>query len=344
MVFIRDNRLKVVYHSNLVNKFTDYGILVPIVDDRSQKCFSELKKTFSHLEEVSLSFLPQLSKSDFLRVHNGDFMERFFDETLVEGELLKSYELIDDQGRYFRYDPSRGHRPLVEMKDSIVKQVRGTYFTMLEALRENFCFFLGGGMHHAMSFGGRGFCPVHDLVIGLRKLQDQKLIETAWVIDTDAHKGDGTAELTQMDESIQTLSIHMAKGWPLDGPQTNAQGRPHPWFTPSTIDIPIAAGEEGFYLEALKGGLEQLERDEKLPGLAVVVAGADPYEKDQLPSAGQLKLKKEQLLARDLLVYKFFESRGIPQCWVMAGGYGPYSYEIYTQFLKKVLFFMESSL
>lgn len=68
-------------------------------------------------------------------------------------------------------------------------------------------YYLGGGMHHSMSFAGRGFCLVNDMVITLRKMQAEGLIKTAWIVDVDVHKGDGAPEILQNDSTIQTFSI-----------------------------------------------------------------------------------------------------------------------------------------
>ncbi|MEE4112475.1 MAG: hypothetical protein V2I40_06640, partial [Desulfobacteraceae bacterium] len=152
----------------------------------------------------------------------------------------------------------------------------------------------------------------------------------------DAHKGDGTAALTAGDDTIATLSIHMAAGWPLDQPERDAAGRPNPSFVPSTVDIPIAPGEEPFYIERLRDGLERLGRALQ-PDLALVVCGADPYELDELPSTAGLKLSLGQLLERDQRVYAFLKQRAIPGAWVMAGGYGRNSWRVYAQFLEWVL-------
>jgi acetoin utilization deacetylase AcuC-like enzyme len=173
-------------------------------------------------------------------------------------------------------------------------------------------------------------------VAALRRLQAEARIRNAWVIDVDAHKGDGTAALTAGDDSIATLSIHMAAGWPLDQPQHGPDGQMNPSFIPSTIDIPIAAGEEPVYNSRLKEGLEQLAGTGP-PDLALVVCGADPYELDELPSTAGLRLSLEQLLERDQLVYSFLKTRGIPGAWVMAGGYGRNSWRVYTQFLEWAL-------
>jgi len=186
-----------------------------------------------------------------------------------------------------------------------------------------------------MTFGGRGFCLVNDIVIGIRSLQKNKKIKTAWVIDVDAHKGCGTAEITQGDDSIKTLSIHMGSSWPLEGPRFNEKGDLYPWFIPSDLDIPIEEGEESLYLTKLKEGLLKLEGR---PDLAVIICGSDPYEKDELPSTSKLKLNLSQLLERDLLIYKFLKKLNIPQCYLMSGGYGSESYKVYSQFLEKIPF------
>jgi acetoin utilization deacetylase AcuC-like enzyme len=73
------------------------------------------------------------------------------------------------------------------------------------------------------------------------------------------------------------------------------------------------------------------------PDLAVVVSGADPFEKDELPSTADLKLSLEQMMQRDLLVYQFLKSRKIPRAYLMAGGYGESSWQVFAQFLEWVL-------
>jgi acetoin utilization deacetylase AcuC-like enzyme len=191
-------------------------------------------------------------------------------------------------------------------------------------------------MHHAQRDYGSGFCLLNDIVIAIRKLQAENAIKRAWVVDVDAHKGDGTAALTERDDSVKTLSIHMAKGWPLDGEKYIAGGKLNPSFIPSDIDIPIGEDEDQLYVTKLEEGLNLLARQPKAD-LAVVVAGADAYGKDELPSAKLLKLTLAQLKERDLLVYNFLKNQGIPQAYLMAGGYGESSWEVYLQFLEWAL-------
>ena len=212
----------------------------------------------------------------------------------------------------------------------------GSYQVGKEALTRGFCFNLGGGAHHAHYAFGHGFCIFNDTVTALRKLQSEGLIRTAWVIDVDAHKGDGTAALTLDDSSIVTLSVHMAHGWPLDLPKLLPDGTPHPAFIPSDIDVPVDAGEEAEYVPRLARALEVLDGYPR-PDIAYVVDGADPYELDQLTSTRALRLSLAQMLERDLTIYEFLEERNIPQAYLMAGGYGEHAWEPYPRFLERVI-------
>ncbi|HKJ85482.1 MAG TPA: histone deacetylase, partial [Spirochaetia bacterium] len=159
---------------------------------------------------------------------------------------------------------------------------------------------------------------------------------TAWVIDIDAHKGDGTAALTADDPSVTTLSIHMGQSWPLDLPRLDSTGRITPWFTPSTIDVPVMPGTEIDYLPRLREALALLDARPR-PDIVYVVDGADPYEHDELPSTSDLKLSLGQMLERDRMVYDLLHGRGIPQAWLMSGGYGVRAWEPFAGFLKEVL-------
>jgi acetoin utilization deacetylase AcuC-like enzyme len=277
----------------------------------------------------------QISKDDLLRVHSAEYVNKLFSDGL-EQEIINTFELIDDQGNYYRYNPDNAAVPLVRLFDRILKMVASTTKCCRLALEKKFCFALAGGMHHGQKDFGKGFCMLNDIVIAIRKLQAENRVKTVWVIDVDAHKGDGTAALTRGDDTITTLSIHMGQGWPLDEEKYDDAGNLNPSFIDSDIDIPMARGEDHLYVARLQEGLNELEKFPK-PELAVVVSGVDPFEKDELPSTSDLQLSLEQLLERDQLVYQFLKDRGIPSAFVMAGGYGEYSWKVYAQFLEWAL-------
>lgn len=316
---------------------TDYGIQIPIVRDRADKVLAELESDPVFCQQRSnlctLGNVERVSSNDLARVHTPDYIAKLLGDN-PNACVEEAFELITPDGRYHRYDPTKASHPLSHLVDRLTLAAGGTARAMELALKHGFCFYLhsSAGTHHAMSFAGRGFCLINDIVIGIRKLQHSTHITNAWVVDVDAHKGDGTAELTATDSTIKTLSIHMAKGWPLDATEIQDTAT-SPWMIPSDIDIPIEEGEESLYLKKLQQGLDSLGTL-STPDLAVVVAGSDPYEGDTLPSASLLKLSLEQMFERDTLIYRFLKNRNIPQVWLMAGGYGDKVYQVYAQFLK----------
>lgn len=329
----------ILYDPSATVSLIPYGIQIPVRDSRTTRTFDALVHHRCLAEKVGQWHHSRidatLTREDLLRVHHRAYVQKLFSDGL-EKELLDTYELIDAEGQYHRYTPDQAEKPLADLFQSILKKAAGSVACARLALTHGFCFYFGGGMHHGHFDHGSGFCPVNDIVIAARKLQAEGAARRIWVVDVDAHKGDGTAALTSDDATITTLSIHMASGWPLDGPLYLVDGRPNPVFTSSDIDIPIESGEEGAYVGWLANGLQHLE-DMGRPDLAIVVSGADPYEKDELPSTAGLRLTAEQMLDRDQMVYRFLRERNIPSAYLMAGGYGDQVWEAYARFLTWVL-------
>jgi acetoin utilization deacetylase AcuC-like enzyme len=329
----------IIYDDQHKFSLLEYGIQIPVMDSRAYRTFENLRNHPVLGRRINDWFRKKenhrLTVADLERVHDRSYVKKLYSDAL-EGEIIKTFELIDSQGRYYRYDPQSATLPLSRLFDTILERAADTWQCCNVALENRFCFYFGGGMHHAQKNYGNGFCIINDVVIAIRKLQAERGVKSAWVIDVDAHKGDGTAALTADDASIITFSAHMANGWPLDGPDHDADGRLNPSFVPSNIDVPIARGEDHLYLPKLEKGLQQLA-EFPAPDIAVVLLGSDPYEKDALPSTADLKLSLEQLMLRDQMVYNFLKQRAIPQAYLMAGGYGDHSWEVYTQFLQWVL-------
>ncbi len=329
----------IIYDTHMKEGLAEFGIEIPLPHSRAATTFAKLKSHTTlgplidqwHIKKVNET----ITRKDLLRVHSAEYVARLYSDQL-EDEIVRTFELIDKNGRYYRYNPDKATVPLTRLFDRLLFKAAGTVQCCRVALEKGFCFVFGGGMHHAKRKYGAGFCLVNDIVIALRKLQAENLIRSAWVIDLDAHKGDGTAVLTEEDSSISTLSIHMANGWPLDGDAYDSQGRLNPSFVPSDIDIAVAADEEDLYVGRLEDGLERLGSIGP-PDLALVLAGSDPYEKDELPSTGELKLSLAQLKERDQLVYHFLKSQHIPRAYVTAGGYGEHAWEVDWQFVEWAL-------
>ncbi|MBM3323538.1 histone deacetylase [candidate division WOR-3 bacterium] len=180
----------------------------------------------------------------------------------------------------------------------------GTIAACRIALEDRVCMHVGGGFHHAFADHGEGFCYVNDIAVGIRKMQQEKRIERAAVIDCDLHQGNGTARIFQDDTSVFTFSIHQEHLYPIKE-QSNLD-----------IGLDDETGDDE-YLRRLEEAVPGILDGHK-PNLVVYVAGADPYRYDQL---GTLRLTKRGLAMRDRQVIEGCFRREIPVVVVTAGGY-----------------------
>lgn len=327
--------MRVFYDSQGYLALDQFGIEIPLTDTRISRIrafLSEQGYEAFCIDDLGMEL--SLGSELLSLAHNSDYVAAVFGSISdVERTVYDTFELFDKDGNPHRYDPKKAKRPLIDLSKNALRQASGTLVASQWALQKGKgAFFLGGGFHHGMSFGGRGFCYVNDIVIAAKKILQEPKIKQIWVIDIDAHKGDGTAELCRNEERITTFSIHMAEGWPLDEPSSDEA----PWLLPSDVDVPIGEGEDHIYNDRLRQGLELLET-KNTPDFIFVIQGSDPYEKDQLPSSGKLKLSLEQMLERDLLVNNFVKKYKVPYVHLLSGGYGAYAHEPYINFFKNII-------
>lgn len=183
--------------------------------------------------------------------------------------------------------------------------VQGTILTARLALEKGMAVHLGGGFHHAFHDHGEGFCILNDVAIAVEKLKSEAALRRAMVVDCDLHQGNGTAHILRGKDYALTFSIHQMDVYPSEKTQ-------------SSVDIGLWSGAtDPEYLASLRGCLPRLY-DEFRPDLVIYLAGADPYEHDQL---GSLRLTKRGLRERDLLVIGEARRRRIAVAVVLAGGY-----------------------
>jgi len=228
------------------------------------------------------------SEEQVVRVH-----ERAYVQKLVQGKL----SVLEEAVLELPYS-----RPLVTASFLCAG---GSILAARESLRRGVGINLGGGFHHAFPDHGEGFCVFNDVAIAIRALQHEGLIKRAAVIDLDVHQGNGTAAIFREDPSVFTLSMHDEDNYPATKP-------------PSDLDLGLDKGTGGAeYLELLERHLPAI-LDRHRPDLVAYVAGADPYEQDQL---GGLKLTREDLRRRDRVVFETAAAREIPVASFLAGGY-----------------------
>ncbi len=207
----------------------------------------------------------------------------------------------------FEYTPATrsSEIPLDEaIRDFFLLTTGGTVMAARAALERKRALNIGGGWHHAFPDHAEGFCYLNDIAIAIRTLQDEGAAKRFAVIDCDLHQGNGTAVCFARDPDVFTFSIHQENLYPVK--------------QKSDLDIglPDQAGD-ALYLERLAHAVPRIY-DEHAPEAVCYVAGADPYEDDQL---GSLGISKQGLLERDRIVIGEAGRRGIPVFAVLAGGY-----------------------
>lgn len=191
-----------------------------------------------------------------------------------------------------------------EIASRFLRMTGGTITAARLALEEQLALHLGGGLHHAFPGHGEGFCPINDIAVAIRVLQEEGHFHRAAVIDCDVHQGNGTAVCFAHDEEVFTFSIHQEHNYPA-------------WKPHSDLDIGLQNGTtDGEYLEQLQTGIGAVLHHH--PELVIYVAGADPFEDDQL---GGLALTERGLRERDRAVLIAMRGAQIPVAIVLAGGY-----------------------
>jgi acetoin utilization deacetylase AcuC-like enzyme len=237
------------------------------------------------------------SWDDLARVHTPEYLHKLRTHTLTAHEIA-TMEL-----------------PWVpELADGFRLMVGGSIAAAAAAVEDGLAAHLGGGLHHAFANHGEGFCPLNDVAVAIRVLQQAPSarsarsgragVRRAAVVDLDVHHGNGTAMIFERDESVFTCSMHQEHNYPLFKPR-------------SDLDIGLEDGTpDAPYLALLDEALPRVMAS--APDLVVYLAGADPFEHDRL---GGLSLTKEGLAERDRLVIGAARGAGVPLVTVLAGGY-----------------------
>lgn len=90
-------------------------------------------------------------------------------------------------------------------------QAAGTILTVGLALKEGWGVNLGGGMHHASWDEGAGWCPYSDITMAIQQARSASrgAVNKVWVIDTDAHQGNGYARDKLHSADAQTIVIDL---------------------------------------------------------------------------------------------------------------------------------------
>jgi acetoin utilization deacetylase AcuC-like enzyme len=223
-----------------------------------------------------------------LRVHTPQYVEKIRAGTLSAAERMRLEVPFTDG-----------------LREAMWLCAGGTLLTARQALEHGVAVHLGGGFHHAFAGHGEGFCLINDVAIAVRALQDEGGVRRSVIVDLDVHQGNGTASIFAGDAEVFTFSMHQENNYPARKPASDLD-----------IGLPDRTGDAA-YLALLEENLPRILQTHR-PQLAFYLAGADPWEGDQL---GGLALTRAGLRQRDDTVLRLTGEAGVPVAIVLAGGY-----------------------
>lgn len=237
---------------------------------------------------------PGEADPELLRLaHSGPYLEDFLGVRMTHRTIPSELPITPEIVSWFKF------------------AVGGTIAASRLAMERGGAMHLGGGFHHAFADHAEGFCYLNDTAVAVRvALGDGSgselpgKVERISVVDVDVHQGNGTAKIFADDPRVFTFSIHQENNYPVK--------------ERSDLDIGVPDRiEDDEYLEHLERGLDLSVREQR-PELVYYIAGADPYERDQL---GGLSLSLDGLGERDRRVFSACREVGAGVVVVLAGGY-----------------------
>lgn len=305
-------RLKIVFWQRQRNRWSwwlergaipvwyaaEYRLSIPALNIETGFDLRRAERALAYLLETrvlhrsNLRYPSRVELGDLLRVHDEQYLQ----------SLLQP----DHLARILALHPKEV--PVEDVLDTLRRATRATVEAARESLLRNGpTLNLLGGFHHAARARGGGLSAINDVAVAIAMLRHEGMLDTAAVLDLDAHPPDGIADCLRSDAQTWIGSVSATSFGPL----------PHV----DEIVLPSKTKDDE-YLAALA---ELLQR---APSARVtfVLAGGDGLEGDRL---GGFSLTLGGLRRRDEMVERHL--RGKPSVWLPAGGYSRDAWRVLAQ-------------
>ncbi|QDT13824.1 histone deacetylase [Planctomycetes bacterium K23_9] len=250
-----------------------------------------------------------LTNDDLLLVHTPKYLQSLASRTKVAGYLEAPILMLAP----------------VSLDTAILQPFRhasgGTLLASRAAIRSGIGINLGGGYHHAKPHTGEGFCLFADVPIAIRRLQAEKLIQRAVVVDVDVHQGNGTILCLPDDDTTFTFSMHQRGIYPL--PKEKGD-----------LDIELPSGmNDDEYLRELSAQLPAV-LDQSQADICFVVGGCDTLDGDPLAS---LRMTHQGIVRRDQMIIDECIKRNIAVVFTLSGGYSKDAWKAQYESVKNLI-------
>jgi len=303
-------RLVPLFYSKGYN-ISAFGLekLHPFDGSKYQKIYNAIRK--SGLRNAEDFVRPQeLTTEQLMVVHTAEYLK-----SLHNGSILS---------RILQVGPLRVVPPAItDLR--ILKPMRlaagGTLDTCRAAIKHGLAINVGGGYHHADSDEGGGFCVYCDGPIAIKILCKEGLIKRSLIVDTDAHQGNGFANVARDEPALFVVDFFDESIYPWPKVQED-------W------SVAFPAKTDGHtYLTNLKRILPEAIEKFK-PDFIFYNAGSDVLASDPLST---FLLRVEDMNERDVFVVETARQNNIALAMVLAGGYGSESAVAHSKSIELIL-------
>ncbi len=268
----------IIYSKKLKNY--DFGEGHSFRSDRFEKFLELFKEKFGKNESFELSENITLATDEELKLwHDEDYIE-----------AMKEASQGKDVSGLFRFtsqdniNPITGKFPsgIEEGARAVVKNsiLATDYIQQRETEK---AVSIGGGLHHAMSGYGEGFCIYNDVVIAVKHAIKKYKLERVLILDTDAHAGNGTCKAFYSNPDVLFIDLHQRGIYPGTGfTDEIGQGKGKGF----TVNLPLVAGTGDRAYELIFDKIVFPIAEEFKPQLIVRYGGSDPHFADSLTGLG----------------------------------------------------------
>ncbi len=273
-------KIAFLYHEELA-KYS-FGEGHPLTGERFTVFFSFFRNNCSSFSEAFEQIPPQPVTNEILElVHTKDYIRAI--QSASKGVI------ISDIHRYVSGDnlnPITGYIPKgVDEGARIIVGISLLAGELVAQGKFKKAIGIGGGMHHAKTDYGEGFCFYNDVAVCVKNLKAKYNLKRILVLDTDAHAGNGTKEIFYEDPEVLFIDIHQDPGTIYPGTgfvQEIGSGKGEGF----TVNLPVSPGTGNkAYEYVFEEIIFPLAREFK-PEIIIRYGGSDPHYLDTLTNLG----------------------------------------------------------
>ncbi len=258
----------------------DFGVTHPFRSDRFNSFLNLYKEKLGNNKNFKLVRNDEFASDEELRLwHTKEYIQAL--KTAAAGKDTSNLYTFVSQDNL---NPLTGNFP-----KSIEKAARSVVKNSILAVdyvwreRTDRAVSIGGGLHHARSNYGEGFCIYNDVVIAAKHALNKYHLEKMLILDTDAHAGNGTCEAFFSDPRVLFIDLHQKGIYPGTGFINEIGAGRGKGFT---VNIPLDSRSGDTSYELIFDEVILPLAEAFKPQMIIRNGGSDPHFKDGLTSLG----------------------------------------------------------